>query len=355
VTTAASQVLLQSANTWAPVDALQLHASLWTGQTFPSLDSHMLPLAGTRTMATACMSDTLQAPPLPSPLASTSAALAAAASAVFTRNGALDEHASDLHAHSPWALGGVSRLQSYIHALTCSVVTAQITTQSLVKEIKSHAREASETIARTDEEIIQDHRLETGDAAMVACFSCCFATSHCCFRLQAIHSTDADALRRLRSDNARSILFEKGSEIAGKQRDLQQRKNDILDSCIVAAKRCSQAIGLLLGRCGSALCVLLCRASDVLWHSHHLVSHWASSWVIRCLILAGNVTTAASLMSHKHYHLSPATIAQQRSHQRRSTFTPWRPLNGTAPLLCVFVCTLTGTSRNRRRLAAVVR
>jgi hypothetical protein len=81
--------------------------------------------------------------------------------------------------------------------------------------------------------------------------------------------------------------------------------------------------------------------------SHHLVSHWASSWVIRCLILAGNYTSAASLLSQKCLRLSPATIAQQRSHQSRSSFAPRRPLQGYQIALLTPCTTLTlsaGTS-----------
>ena len=63
-------------------------------------------------------------------------------------------------------------------------------------------------------------------------------------------------------------------------------------------------------------------------NSHHLVSHWASSWVNRCFILAGNFTSAAASLAHKCCHLSPATIAQQRSHQCHSSFAPCRPLKG---------------------------
>lgn len=86
---------------------------------------------------------------------------------VFAREDVQEEHASDLHAHSPWALGGVSRLQCYIHALTSSVVTAQTTMQQLLKEVKNQTQAASECIAVTDEGILQAHRVESGDPAMV--------------------------------------------------------------------------------------------------------------------------------------------------------------------------------------------
>jgi hypothetical protein len=137
---------------------------MWTGFVVPSLDSNMLPLAGTNVDIAA------QAPPPPShmsPLASTSATLAVAAASEFTRENIRKEHISDVHFQSPWALGGVSRLQSYIHTLTCSVATAQIAVQQLLKEFQSHSATASARIGAADQDALHAHRVETGDTFMV--------------------------------------------------------------------------------------------------------------------------------------------------------------------------------------------
>lgn len=137
----------------------------------PAFDCHMLPLAGTRQLLESVSDASVAETPPPasplSPLASTTSALAAAATMVFTREDVRSEHASDVHFHSPWALGGVSRLQCYIHALTCSVVAAQATTQQLQKEIEGHAKAASDSISLSDKNIIFAHRVETGDSTMV--------------------------------------------------------------------------------------------------------------------------------------------------------------------------------------------
>jgi hypothetical protein len=166
-----AQALLQPAGTWTPIDALQLHASLWTGLVVPAFDCHMLPLAGTRQLLESVSDASVAETPPPasplSPLASTTSALAAAATMVFTREDVRSEHASDVHFHSPWALGGVSRLQCYIHALTCSVVAAQATMQQLQKEIEGHAKAASDSISLSDKNILFAHRVETGDSTMV--------------------------------------------------------------------------------------------------------------------------------------------------------------------------------------------
>jgi hypothetical protein len=141
-----------------------------------------------------------------------------------------------------------------------------------------------------------------------------------CF--QAVHSTSTEILRRIRADVARDLLTEKGSLVAVQQRALKQRRLEILESCSAAAQRCSVAIGLLLGRYLHML--ISCHFFVTFNGSHHLVSHWASSWVIRCLILAGDFTSAVSLLITKCRNLSPATIAQQRLHQKRTSFAPWR-------------------------------
>jgi hypothetical protein len=159
-----SQGLLLPSNTWSPIDALQLHASMWTGYVVPSLDSNMLPLAGTNIDIAA---QALPPSSLMSPLASTSATLAVAAASEFTRENLRKEHISDVHFQSPWALGGVSRLQSYIHTLTCSVATAQIAVQQLLKEFKNHSAAASASIGAADQDAMYAHRVETGDTSMV--------------------------------------------------------------------------------------------------------------------------------------------------------------------------------------------
>ena len=170
------QALYQPAATWAPIDALQLHASMWTGDVVPALDCHLLPLAGTRRRLPASPGAGKDSAPVTvlSPLASTSATLAAAAASQFSRENVRSEHIDDVHFHSPWAIGGVNRLQCYIHALTSSVLTAQATMRQLFKEIDSHSQSADTLIAETDQRILHAHRVESGDATMV----CCFARSH---------------------------------------------------------------------------------------------------------------------------------------------------------------------------------
>jgi hypothetical protein len=170
------QALYQPATTWAPIDALHLHASMWTGDVVPALDCHLLPLAGTRRVPTASPSACKDSAPVLvlSPLASTSATLAAAAASQFSQENVRSEHIDDVHFHSPWAIGGVSRLQCYIHALTSSVLTAQATMRQLFKEIDSHSLSADTLIAETDQQILHAHRVESGDTSMV----CGFARAH---------------------------------------------------------------------------------------------------------------------------------------------------------------------------------
>ena len=74
--------------------------------------------------------------------------------------------------------------------------------------------------------------------------------------------------------------------------------------------------------------------------SHHLVSHWANMWVIRCLLLAGNFTSAASLLGQMCLNMSPATIAQQRVHQTRASFAPRRSLDGESSVTRQTMCML---------------
>lgn len=170
------QALYQPTTTWAPIDALQLHASMWTGDVVPALDCHLLPLAGTRRLPPASPSALNDSAPVLvlSPLASTSATLAAAAASQFSRENVRSEHIDDVHFHSPWAIGGVNRLQCYIHALTSSVLTAQATMRQLFKEIDSHSLSADTLIAETDRQILHAHRVESGDTSMV----CGFARPH---------------------------------------------------------------------------------------------------------------------------------------------------------------------------------
>jgi hypothetical protein len=166
------QALLHPAGTWLPIDALQLHASMWTGCIIPALDCHMLPLAGTRPLESASLSDTTerqpQRPSSPtSPLASATATLAMAAASEFTREDARDEHISNVHFQSPWALGGVSRLQCYIHTLTSSIATAQTALRLLTTEFQNHTAETSAYINAADNELLHAHRVESGDSSMV--------------------------------------------------------------------------------------------------------------------------------------------------------------------------------------------
>lgn len=162
-----SQALLDSASTWTPIDALQLHASMWAGEVDPVLDCHMLPLAGTRRENINGIIDIPSPTSTISPLASTSGTLAIAAASEFSRENTRADHLSDVHFHSPWALGGVSRLQCYIHTLTCSIVTAQTAMRQLMKEVEGHAAATRELIAADDQDILHVHRVESGDAAMV--------------------------------------------------------------------------------------------------------------------------------------------------------------------------------------------
>lgn len=149
---------------------------MWTGDVVPALDCHLLPLAGTRRRLPASPGAGKDSAPVTvlSPLASTSATLAAAAASQFSRENVRSEHIDDVHFHSPWAIGGVNRLQCYIHALTSSVLTAQATMRQLFKEIDSHSQSADTLIAETDQQILHAHRVESGDATMV----CCFARPH---------------------------------------------------------------------------------------------------------------------------------------------------------------------------------
>ena len=161
------QALFDSASTWAPIDALQLHASMWTGEVAPVLDCHMLPLAGTRREDVNGIIDTPSPSGTISPLASTSGTLAIAVASEFSRENTRNDHLSDVHFHSPWALGGVGRLQCYIHTLTCSIVTAQTAMRVLMKEVEGQAAATREQIAADDRDILHSHRVESGDSAMV--------------------------------------------------------------------------------------------------------------------------------------------------------------------------------------------
>ena len=161
------QALLDSASAWAPIDALQLHASMWTGEVAPVLDCHMLPLAGTRRDNVNGVIDTPSPSCTISPLASTSGTLAIAAASEFSRENTRADHLSDVHFHSPWALGGVGRLHCYIHTLTCSIVTAQTAMRLLMKEVEGHAAAAREQVAADDHDILHVRRIESGDSAMV--------------------------------------------------------------------------------------------------------------------------------------------------------------------------------------------
>ena len=136
----------------------------------------MLPLAGTRQLESASPNDTKANDPQPpsspiSPLASATAILAMAAVSEFTREDALKEHISDVHFQSPWALGGVSRLQCYIHTLTCSIATAQSALRQLTTEFQNHAAETSAHVHAADQELLHAHRVESGDSSMVCRFS----------------------------------------------------------------------------------------------------------------------------------------------------------------------------------------
>jgi hypothetical protein len=145
---------------------------MWTGDIVPALDYHLLPLAGTRRVPPASPSALNDSAPVLvlSPLASTSATLAAAAASQFSRENVRSDHIDDVHFHSPWAIGGVNRLQCYIHALTSSVLTAQATMRQLFKEIESHSLSADTLIAETDQQILHAHRVESGDTSMVCGF-----------------------------------------------------------------------------------------------------------------------------------------------------------------------------------------
>ena len=109
-----TQTLFQSAYTWTPVEALQLHAVVWSGDPLSSLDGQMLPLAGTRRLPLVCREQSGDATlvhdgdgGVGSMAADDDAAAAARADAAA--NDTVSTELAEVPYHSPWALGGTSR------------------------------------------------------------------------------------------------------------------------------------------------------------------------------------------------------------------------------------------------------